>query len=179
MQTQAILKAALCAAALFAAAPAASGTRVEGTRTAFEAPAVAALLPELEVWLDANSDYARAGTPLARIVFVEAGHEIPHDGQTTRLGSTVRGVYEDESATIYLVRPWFGDDPRDKSVLLHELVHHRQAAGPRHWYCPQAMEWDAYKLQEAWLAEHGLESGFHWAAILLDSSCSVRDHHPD
>lgn len=35
----------------------------------------------------------------------------------------------------------------DASMLLHELIHHRQA--PHHWYCPAAPELPAYRLQEA------------------------------
>lgn len=160
------------------AAPDTSGTRIEGATTPREAPAVEALLPTLEAWLDAYSGYPATARPLAAISLVRPGYELDHHGRTTVLGGTIRGVYEEESATIYLLRPWFADRPEDQSVLLHELVHHRQVKA-RHWYCGQAMEWDAYKLQERFLGQHGIDPGFHWAAILLESSCAVRDHHPD
>jgi len=38
-------------------------------------------------------------------------------------------------------------------------------------------EWEAYKLQEAWLAEQGLASGFDWPQIFLLSRCPW-DVHP-
>ena len=54
----------------------------------------------------------------------------------------------------------------------------RQAAA-HHWYCPQAMEWDAYLIQERYLNALGETGGFNWAWVLLASSCTARDHHPD
>ena len=56
------------------------------------------------------------------------------------------------------------------------MVHHRQA--DLHWYCEQAQEWRAYKLQSQWLADQGLKDDFYWPAIVLKSSCTKRDIHP-
>jgi hypothetical protein len=151
---------------------------VSGARDAREARAVREALPVLELWLDHAGVYPRVERPLAGIALVDYGHVVAGADHRTVIGGTMRGAYDARTATIYLVRPWFGDSPEDLGVLLHELVHHRQVDA-KHWYCERAMEWDAYKLQEAWLADHGLESGFAWAAILLGSSCAVRDHHPD
>lgn len=171
--------AALLSAMLVPCLPAsAAETRIEGSAAPFEAQAVRDLIPVLDAWISLNSDYPETDRPLARVVFVEPGFEVLHDGQRTTLGNTTRGVYVDDDASIYLVRPWYGDTAFDQSVLLHELVHHRQKDA-RHWYCEAAQEWDAYKLQEEYLAALDTPSGFHWASILLDSSCAVRDHHPD
>lgn len=156
----------------------APATPVEGARSPHEPRAIAALLPTLDAWITAYSDYPETDRPLAAIRLVEPGYALDHHGQTTVLGGTIRGVYDAETATIYLLRPWFADRPEDQSVLLHELIHHRQVEA-KHWYCGQAMEWNAYKLQEAFLEAHGIDPGFHWASILLESSCAVRDHHPD
>lgn len=151
---------------------------VTGARDAREVESVRDALGVLELWLDHESAYAPASRPLVRVALVDSGHVVSHAGHRSRIGGTMRGAYDPRTATIYLVRPWFGTSPQDRGVLLHELVHHRQV-GAKHWYCERAMEWDAYRLQDAWLADHGLDSGFHWAAILLGSSCAVRDHHPD
>lgn len=113
--------------------------RIEGVKSPYEAPAIAALLPSLDTWITAYSDYPETDRPLAAITLVEPGFSLEHDGKAMQLGGTLRGLYDAESATIYLVRPWFGDDPYDQSVLLHELVHHRQVDA-KHWYCGQAME---------------------------------------
>lgn len=74
--------------------------------------------------------------------------------------------------------PWSARDPQDVAVLLHELVHHRQA-GARHYYCPGAQEPLAYELQRDWLAERGLETRINWIAVRLEAGCTPRDIHPD
>ena len=37
----------------------------------------------------------------------------------------------------------------------------------RGWVCEEEPEWEAYKLQEVWLAELGVLSGFNWTHILM------------
>ena len=63
-------------------------------------------------------------------------------------------------------------------MLLHELYHHRQVEA-RHWYCPEAMEWDAYRVQAGFLGALGEDGGFDWVRLALISSCTPGDHHPD
>ena len=48
-----------------------------------------------------------------------------------------------------------------------------------HWYCPGAQELSAYRTQQAWLAELGLELDVNWIAVVLESGCTPRDFHPD
>lgn len=122
----------------------------------------------LEHWLDMASPYpSRIEVPA--IVLIDAGQASAMRERSGRLGGRLRGLYSATSATVYLMRPLDPHDPRDVSVLLHELVHHRQVTA-RHWYCDNALEWGAYKLQERWLAELGLDAGFYWPAILLEPS---------
>lgn len=166
------------AACLLATIPAAAEPEVAGLRTPYERQAILAIAEELDLWLDTHTDLPRPPLPLARVELVAPRAEILHEGHMTALGGSVRGVYDTQTATIYLVRQWFGDTARDRSVLLHEMVHHRQAHA-QHWYCPQAMEWDAYLIQEDYLNAHGETGAFNWAWVLLASSCAVRDHHPD
>ena len=168
----------VAAMSLLLAAPATAEPEITGTRRAFEPQAILETAEELELWLDAHTDLPRSEVPLERIALVEAGSDVLYGGRTTQLDSTVRGLYDEETATIYLVRPWFGDTARDRSILLHEMVHHRQASS-QHWYCPQAMEWDAYLFQEDYLNAHGQTGGFNWGWVVLASSCGPRDHHPD
>ncbi|MDW4548389.1 DUF6647 family protein [Defluviimonas sp. D31] len=169
-----VVTAALVAAAL----PAQSEITVVGARTHTELAAIEKAAPVLEAWIDHFGTYPRAEGPPPRIVMVPAGKMAAISAETAHHGPATRGAYDAETATIYLQRPWFADKVYDRSILLHELVHHRQAHA-RHWYCDQAMEWDAYKLQETFLDQAGLESGIFWLAIALESSCAVRDHHPD
>lgn len=160
------------------AGPAVAAPETGSSSRALGSPTRQALIEELEDWLDANTELPRSAIPLVRVALIAAGDEVSYEGRLTRLEDTVRGLYDEGSATIYLVRPWSGDTAWDRSVLLHELVHHRQAAA-RHWYCPQAMEWDAYRIQESYLDAHGQTGDFQWGWVLLVSSCASRDHHPD
>ena len=89
-----------------------------------------------------------------------------------------RGFYDIELEVIYIVKPWSPQNPKDVSVVLHELVHHRQQTA-QHWYCPGAQELPAYRLQEKWLAERGLTVPINWVAVVLEAGCSRRDMHPD
>lgn len=171
-----ILKSSLIALAL--AAPADADPRIVGHASPFEAQRIADTMEELNLWLDAYTDLPQSDVPVARVVLVEPGADVLQDGQMMEVGPTVRGVYDADTATIYLVRQWFGDTAFDRSVLLHEMVHHRQVSA-QHWYCPQAMEWDAYLIQEEYLNAHEQTGDFNWAWVLLASSCAVRDHHPD
>ena len=170
------LKAA--ALSLIIAGPAVAEPIVSGTRMPFEEDAILGIAEELDLWLDVHTDLPRAETRIAEIALIPAGTELDYEGTATTLDNSVRGLYDQTVSTIYLVRPWFGDTARDRSVLLHEMIHHRQASA-QHWYCPQAMEWDAYLLQEDYLKAHGQTGGFNWAWLALASSCAVRDHHPD
>lgn len=171
-------KTALLCLTLALPAAAKAEPEITGTRLAFEPQAILDTAEVLDFWLDAYTDLPRSDVPLARIALINAGEEVLYEGRMTQLDSTVRGLYDEKSATIYLTRPWFGDTAKDRSVLLHELVHHRQA-NAKHWYCPEAMEWDAYLIQEDYLNALGETGDFNWGWVVLASSCAVRDHHPD
>lgn len=171
------LTAILFAAPAFAGAEI-SGPEISGTHTAGEQQQILQTMDELDLWLDENTHLPRSTRPLARVELVPQGAEVLYEGQMTLLEDTVRGVYDGKTASIYLVRHWLPDDVHDRSVLLHELVHHRQEDA-KHWYCPQAMEWDAYLIQEDYLKAHKQTGNFNWAWVLLQSSCALRDHHPD
>lgn len=153
-----------------------------GTRPALlawrEAPDMKGLIAELERWLDRHANLPRrARPPQVRLVSAAeaAALRFRRDGVVT---AGLRGLYDPDAATILLVRPWDPRDPHDVGVLLHELVHHRQAEHG-HWYCPGAQELPAYRLQEAWLAQLGLRARVNWIAVVLEAGCTVRDFHPD
>lgn len=160
------------------ATPSASAQAVIGDVDGFEKSEAIRLVADFQNWIVENSEYGESKRPLERIVFSAHGETVGYHGRTVKLEGQIRGLYDEATATIYLVKPWTSMNPYDRSVLLHELVHHIQHDA-KHWYCPQAQEWDAYKLQDKWLAAHNLSGNFHWASILLESSCAVRDHHPD
>ena len=81
-----------------------------------------------------------------------------------------------EIRRIHLVRPWGAANARDQSRLLHELIHDVQFQN-KSWECPNATEWEAYKLHEEWLQQHGINPNFNWFAIQMRARCP-RDIHP-
>lgn len=140
---------------------------------------LAELVSHLESWLDANTDLPpRDSMPTFEQISLAEANNLQGGAQAARTDTT-RGLYDPDAQTIYLVRPWDARNPFDVSVLLHELVHHRQNGEGAHWYCPGAQELDAYRLQDAWLAELGLEANVNWIAVILESGCTPRDIHPD
>ena len=136
------------------------------------------LINHLDDWLDSNTDLPPRADP-AEIRFVDkysaaALSASKHSADVDNL----RGLYDSDSQTIWLVYPWNPLDPYNVSVLLHEQVHHRQAEAG-HWYCPGAQELPAYRIQQEWLAQFGLEPNVSWIAVVLEAGCTPRDIHPD
>nr|WP_238368199.1 DUF6647 family protein [Mesobacterium pallidum] len=143
-----------------------------------DAETLPALVAQLEDWLDANTALPRRDTaPEIRLVSQARAASMGTARHASQEGMA-RGIYDTETEVVYLVSPWDKRDPRDVSVLLHELVHHRQAEAG-HWYCPGAQEEPAYRLQDEWLSGMGLAADINWIAVVLESSCTPRDIHPD
>lgn len=135
------------------------------------------LVAVLDDWLDENAEWSRRAVP-PDIRLVSPSEARARQGETGNFQrGRLRGLYDPEQEEILLVRPWDRRDVEDVSVLLHELAHHRQA--PHYWYCPAAQELPAYRLQEAWLEERGMQADVNWIAVVLDAGCTPRDIHPD
>ena len=71
-------------------------------------------------------------------------------------GRGVVAVYDDDMKTIYLPEGWTGATPAERSVLVHEMVHHLQNLGRLKYECPPAREQLAYAAQDKWLGLSGL-----------------------
>lgn len=130
----------------------------------------------LELWIDRETDLPRRKIA-PNIRFIDNLYAVDAGEPAMTIGRKTRGLYDPETATIILVHPWSADNPSDLSVLLHELVHHRQSAV--HWACLGAMEHPAYKLQEKWLNQFNLALDVNWIAIVLAANCAPRDFHPN
>ena len=137
--------------------------------------AVQALVPELVAWISAHSDYDPEVTPPPDIAFCETGDTVPYEGEWIIADEDLRGAYDLKAQRIWLTLPWTEQDPRGVSTLLHEIVHHLQFA-QKVWPCQEAAEWEAYQLQDLWLKEKGVESGFDLPQIRLWSRCSTTVH---
>lgn len=88
----------------------------------------------------------------------------------------VVAVYDDSRATIFLPHGWTGRDPVESSILVHELVHHLQAAAGLRYACPQEREALAFRAQEEWLQLFGssLERAFSidGMTLLVRTTCA-------
>jgi hypothetical protein len=66
---------------------------------------------------------------------------------------------------------WEADDPVQLSLLVHELVHHAQLFSKRKYACSDAKEYEAYIIQNQWLAAHGEKPFASQAWINEMSTC--------
>lgn len=140
------------------------------------AESITELVAIFDMWLDQNTDFQRPETrPTLELISASYANSI--QGSSASSFGRTRGFFDPQSSTIYLILPWDRKNPHDASVLLHELVHARQAS--RHYYCPGAQEEAAYRLQDDWLRERGLQANVNWIAVVLESGCNRRDFHPD
>lgn len=138
----------------------------------------AELMDSLISWIGEATAYDTAilRTAPPEISFCSNGETIRYEGREVLVERDLKAAYDREAQRIFLVEPWSATDARDAATLLHELIHHIQYAS-RAWECPQAVEWEAYKLTEAWLGERGIDPGFDWLWIYVVSRCP-RDIHP-
>lgn len=93
------------------------------------------------------------------VTFVSAREMATRAHPEGRYDPTVAGrylaLYHPESRTILLRDDWKRHDLRDRSILVHELVHHMQAAAGRRYACRGARERVAYETQARWLEQRG------------------------
>jgi hypothetical protein len=68
----------------------------------------------------------------------------------------VIAVYNDKTRTIFLPEGWTGARPAERSIVVHEMVHHLQNEANLKYECPAAREKLAYEAQSDWLKMQGL-----------------------
>jgi len=135
------------------------------------------LLEAMTLWLEANFGLPAAArmpalvsVPAEELSVRRYGHAVifPADG--------VVALYDEAVGTIFVSDEWTGQTVADHSVLLHELVHHMQAAAGQRFACPADREVLAYAAQEAWLNLFGesLQSAFgiDRLTILVTTTCT-------
>ena len=84
-------------------------------------------------------------------------------------------LYDDTLKSIFLADDWVGQSAADKSILVHEMVHHIQNVAQMKYECPMAREKPAYMAQDKWLAQFGLsleqEFEVDMFTIVVSSAC--------
>ena len=157
-------------------ASAASSVRLDTEPAWRNTENLAELTEVLDTWLDQNTDFQRPEVrPTIKVVNPSVAASIR--GISASSYGRTRGLFDPKTSTIYLIRPWDAKNAHDASVLLHELVHARQVS--RYYYCPGAQEEAAYRLQDDWLRERGLQAKVNWIAVALEAGCTRHDIHPD
>jgi hypothetical protein len=125
---------------------------VTGSKSSVEATEQAAALM---AWIVTQTHWTVYSTPPIRLIppaeikAMFAG-EKPTD-------FNIESIYSNKDHIVYLSDRWNPNALRDRSALLHELVHHLQYLNEVKAACPQEYEWQAYQLQAEWLHEQGVE----------------------
>ena len=130
------------------------------------------LISDLTGWIALHTmyDVGELHRSPPEIAFCSVGDWIEYEEGELRVEPELRAAYSHPADRIYLVLPWSADDPYDRSVLLHELIHKVQLAN-RDWPCVGAPELEAYMLQAEYLGTYGIDPGFDWRSIFLLSLC--------
>lgn len=102
-------------------------------------------------------------------VFVSRQMMMAKIGDPQRNAAMARALYVPNQVVID-DEFWDESDTRTVSFLLHELVHHAQYVSGRKYPCNNAKEWEAYRLQNMWLQEQGLDPAVDedWIAHMAD-----------
>jgi hypothetical protein len=114
------------------------------------------LIVSLIAWIVAHSSLATSQPPQIRFVPKPMMSSVYQRAAKVPSFSHAEAFYQPSTATIYLPKTWRADDLRDKSVLVHELVHHLQAADRVNVSCMGTLERQAYDLQFKWLRGNGV-----------------------
>jgi len=156
--------------------------RPDATRSAED------LLHEIVSWLSSNFDLPAiedhpnikfaSKTTLATMQAEDHAHwqGLTQDEGIDQLAQRrVVALYDNKSRTIFLPDDWIGKSPGDRSVLVHEMVHHLQNLANLKFECPMAREKLAYLAQDKWLGRFGtsLEKEFDvdMFTVLISSAC--------
>jgi hypothetical protein len=145
----------------------------------------ASLLDEIELWLASNFDLpitkerpAIVIVTLAELVAKRLQQNSPSEGAAHVDPSQRRVValYDDRATAIFLTDDWTGTSPADRSILVHEMVHHIQNLSGIRYECPMAREKSAYLAQDKWLGQFGLslekEFDVDMFTIVVSSACA-------
>jgi hypothetical protein len=146
-------------------------------QTAHKSPANgnghSALLTEIANWLSANFDLPAVEehpriefAPPRKLVAIRYNGLLPEGWREDSIrdpavlaaySREVVAIYNDTTKTIFLPTGWTGASPAEVSVLVHEMVHHLQNLSGLKYDCPAGREKLAYKAQNEWLQQFGLD----------------------
>jgi hypothetical protein len=120
--------------------------------------ALDSLVPTYIAWIVAQTGLTIPARP--PIHFATAMEMATRYGSPENSALELQGIYNRTEGAIYLPQQWLPDDLRQKSALLHELVHHVQKSNNMELPCIAAYERQAYDLQIKWLREQGVDDPY-------------------
>jgi hypothetical protein len=109
-------------------------------------------------WIVSQTGLAVPDRPA--IHFVTPAEMATRYGVPENNGLEFQALYSREERAVYLPNDWSIEDLRNRSALLHELVHHVQRESDVQAPCTAALEHQAYDLQVKWLREHGVNDPY-------------------
>jgi hypothetical protein len=119
----------------------------------------------LIAWIAAHSNLAAAGAPDIRYIPKQAMKGPFAFAAVKGSSLQLEAFYVPGKTAVYLRNTWRAGGLRDRSVLLHELVHHLQAVNNVHVSCMGTLERQAYDLQFKWLRENGVEDPYDFTGL--------------
>jgi hypothetical protein len=136
---------------------------------AAEAP-TPALVTELTAWVVEATGLPQPDAPPAVVLAgpVEMAALRP-DADAGHAAQRIVALYDTRRRVIHLPAGWTGATAAETSILVHELVHHLQAAAGEPHACPAEREKVAYAAQARWLEAAGsdLATAFEIDALTL------------
>ena len=125
-----------------------------------------AVVTGLIAWIVGRTGWANQDPPSIRFVTPSQLLKIYHVGDEDVLNDVgLKALYLIGTHTVYLPENWNQNDLLDRSVLLHELVHHLQQLNNVKAACLAAREPQAYDLQIEWLREQGIQDPYKFLNI--------------
>jgi hypothetical protein len=109
----------------------------------------------LSAWIVEQTHWTSSALPPIRFIPAAEIQKVLSSEEAIDL--KLEAFYSEKDHSIYLADSWRPDDLRDRSILLHELVHHLQYLNHVKELCTGEFELEAFRLQINWLSEQGVE----------------------
>lgn len=115
------------------------------------------IIADLVAWIVAGTEWVVQEPPTICFVTDTQLVEMVYGRGEGKYDLTIKALYAPKSYVVYLSQKWNPDDLRDRSYLLHELIHHLQALNSVKAPCLAANERPTFELQLEWLREQGIQ----------------------
>lgn len=134
------------------------------------------IVVSLIAWIVARTEWVVKEPPTICFVTNTKLVEMAYGGEGKSNDPNINALYAPKSHIVYLSEKWNPNDLRDRSYLLHELIHHLQALNNVKAACLAANERPTYELQLEWLRGQGIQDPYKFLdidefTIVLISQC--------